>query len=984
MEDDTLAPNEKCPESSSENVHKSESETVPSTTDTFASDDEKKSIKKTVSKSNRHSDTNKNEDGFSNPFASEVCIDIKAPRLHIGNWNADCTEDNHVNARKLILNMVSEAITCSSNQIPESFRFPTISTKKSEDNDRSISSDESETSTSTIQCVDNGFETSETEKDDNESTNFNSNNQKAASDDNISDLYPNPFRILEFSDSDSRDSTLNFSDNGKTSSHSNSKFSDSDMESSHSDLKSSDSDMESSHSDLNSAESSHSDLKFSDSDMESSHSDLKFSDSGKKSSHSDLKFSDSDMESSHSDLKFSDSGKRPSHSKLKFLYKAQEFYYANTSNPLEREMYALFREFLDLRRVNKDESPVINHKAAATAEQYSGIDPNFNNNLEESVSSDESDDTEPDVISPNERIQDSGKELRYNMRKLSQYNEFEVTIDYNPASIEHEEASVNSNQTMNVDSEAILDVFKTVVKCYPIKKFEIPPYEYAITESALSATGGKQRDSDANCVINELHLPDSKNHRKTLEGCCSNIDSHTVMVFEVEDCFSENSRIICDSLIKEYLDCALKVKFLFITRVKDVSVEDYESRMSKILTLDDDLGYLSAKLIVTINDWIKQFQEIKHNLQNVAQSKIRSRSMHHMGILRICVFLARILLTFTFGKQFKLEKFEEVRDNNLASANPSQTMAEKKGREENCGKSTGVIDSEMQSESIVAANKSDRTTDKDSETSACDTKATQPGLEKSHKKRRRRRGKSASDTSGTGSLTSTEYGGDKDDSFLDNAFSNWRDMLATRISELESDPIAEIYDDILNSDSDVNLHLTFDRRSNKYVIKDHKGKSASKKKKQRVTFNVGDGNDLDDPEKKEKSVSLKVSRNDPSIRPVIYMADKTTQTDPLPESPNNSKITDAQSNTTLNLSSDNLVIPDLTESNFTLSADETYTEIISDQNDISKKETVLTSSLSSVDESFQNITDDFVRKMKISSERFGESFIKSLKNEKFP
>ncbi|XP_055924470.1 uncharacterized protein PF3D7_1120000-like [Argiope bruennichi] len=482
-----------------------------------ASDDERKSIKKTVSKSNRHSDTNKDVDGFSNPFASEVCIDIKAPRLCIGNWNGDCTEDNHVNARKLILNMVSEAIACSSNQIPESFRFPTISTKKSEDNDQSISSDESETSTSTIQCVDNGSETSETEKDDNESTNFNSNDQKAASGDNISDLYPNPFRILEFSDSDSRDSTLNFSDNGKVSSHSNSKFSDSDMESSHSDLKFSDSDMES----------SHSDLKFSDSDMESSHSDLKFSDSGKKSSHSDLKFSDSDMESSHSDLKFSDSGKRPSHSKLKFLYKAQEFYYANTSNPLEREMYALFREFLDLRRVNKDESPVINHKAAATAEQYSGIDPNFNNNLEESVSSDESDDTEPDVISPNERIQDSGKELRYNMRKLSQYNEFEVTIDYNPASIEHEEASVNSNQTMNVDSEAILDVFKTVVKCYPIKKFEIPPYEYAITESALSATGGKQRDSDANCVINELHLPDSKNHRKTLEGCCSNIDSHT-------------------------------------------------------------------------------------------------------------------------------------------------------------------------------------------------------------------------------------------------------------------------------------------------------------------------------------------------------------------------------------------------------------------------------------------------------------------------
>ncbi|GBM52275.1 hypothetical protein AVEN_51713-1, partial [Araneus ventricosus] len=210
--------------------------------------------------------------------------------------------------------------------------------------------------------------------------------------------------------------------------------------------------------------------------------------------------------------------------------------------------------------------------------------------------------------------------------------------------------SIGCVETRDNNPNTLVDIFKTVIKCHPIKKFEIPPYESGNAER----TFGDLKDPFSKYTCNAMQLHGIDQHRNILE-CFTDTDSPSVMVFDVTDCFSQNSSIICDGLIKEYLNISAKVNSLLIKQMKDISTEEYELRIRSLRSLDDELGYISAKLITTINDWVKQFHEIN---QNIAQSRIGSRGLYHMGILRICVKLVSILLKFSFEKQLKLEDYE--------------------------------------------------------------------------------------------------------------------------------------------------------------------------------------------------------------------------------------------------------------------------------------------------------------------------------------
>ncbi|CAL1297216.1 unnamed protein product [Larinioides sclopetarius] len=196
------------------------------------------------------------------------------------------------------------------------------------------------------------------------------------------------------------------------------------------------------------------------------------------------------------------------------------------------------------------------------------------------------------------------------------------------------------------DSNDVLDIFKKVIKYHPIKKFEIPPYESANSEKSL------EKLDDRNSHTMELY--GSNEHRNILE-CFFNTDSSSIMAFDVTDCFSQNSSIICDGLLREYLDISAKVNLLLVKQRRKISDEEYELRINILRSLDDELGYVSAKLMTTINDWVKQFNEID---ENVAQSRIGSRCLYHMEILRICVYLISVLLKFTLEKQLELENHE--------------------------------------------------------------------------------------------------------------------------------------------------------------------------------------------------------------------------------------------------------------------------------------------------------------------------------------
>ncbi|GBM52269.1 hypothetical protein AVEN_51707-1 [Araneus ventricosus] len=288
-----------------------------------------------------------------------------------------------------------------------------------------------------------------------------------------------------------------------------------------------------------------------------------------------------------------------------------------------------------------------------------------------------------------------------------------------------------------------------------------------------------------------------------------------------------------------------------------------------------------------------------------------------------------------------------------ALANTPQNRAEEELEDKDNVKSRSVIHAAMQSNEEEAKN----ITGKDSDNLIPLSQEVESSAEKSKKKRRRNRGKSAPSTSGTGSLASSEYEGHKldcPDTFLNK---DVRELINARVSAIESG-ITE-------------------PKSIKYMHKYKIECSPSQEGKRKVTFNTGEN--VENPSKENQvTISDNDSKTEGSIRPVIFVTDKSTQTDPLQEPPNVSKHTDSKSNSALNSGSDCTVMGAATESDLLLPAEELNLENISEHIDMWKK---YGSNLNPLDQNLQSIREDFLRDLKIASKKFEDGVTKCFKNE---